>query len=225
MNHSLNLKYAIFDMDGLMFDTERLVITAFQRCISPQAGCEFPTDKMTQFLGLDFRACTVLFAKLFNSRLTFKECRDIASVWIQNYIDTNGIPIKPGLITLLEWLKKCDFHTAVATSSNYDLAYSYITTAKINHYFEKIISGDMITKSKPDPQIFEAALSALQCNNKLSCIIFEDSLNGLLAAEAAKIPCIIVPDLIDPTLDHDGMYLAKVNTLADAIPVINAYNI
>ncbi len=220
MNFRKKQKYAIFDMDGLMFDTERLLVKAFQNSVSKTAECEFPIDQLKQLLGLNFEASEALFKTLFESRIPFRECCKIADEWINEYIRIHGVPVKPGLYILLNWLEENGFHMAIATSSSRHTALFYAAKANVLSYFDVIISGDMIEKSKPDPQIFETAAEALGCRDKKECIILEDSENGLLAAARAKIPAIIIPDLIDPTTGREHMYFAKVATLSDVIPIL-----
>lgn len=92
--------------------------------------------------------------------------------------------------------------------------------AGVEKYFHTVIGGDMVTESKPNPQIFLLAAQMLGCEDLQRCVVFEDSLNGMLAAAKAEIPTIIVPDLIDPTLENPNLCIAKVTTLSEAIPYL-----
>lgn len=219
-NNHVTPRYAIFDMDGLMFDTERLLIQAFQTQVSKTAGCSFPTSQMTAMLGLNYQACEQVFEATFDCRLPFSECCKIADAWVDQYINVHGVPVKPGLFSLLDWLKKHQFRMAVATGSDTGTARFYIQEADASSYFDAVIGGELVSRGKPDPQIFQIAARSLGCTNPTECIVFEDSENGLLAAAAAEMKAVIVPDLMDPTAGREGMYLARVSSLSDAIPVL-----
>lgn len=223
MNLKRELKYAVFDMDGLMFDTERLLVQAFQTQVSGVAGCQFPEKDLKRVLGMNFKDTENLFKDMFKSRIPFSECWRLANIWIDNYIGVHGVPQKPGLLALLEWMKARDIHMAVATGSDRETARRYLSGAGVLAYFEVIIGGDMVLRGKPDPLIFEIAVNILGCEDKRECVVLDDSANGLLAAYRAGIPLIAVPDLIDPTVGNEGMYLAKAANLTEVISILPEY--
>lgn len=220
----MKFQYAIFDMDGLMFDTERLFVESFEMAVTPALGMEFPVEKLKMLLGCNKKATKELFPQLFGTKFTCEECYAIGDGWVENYIAEHGVPLKPGIEELLIWLNDNGFRCVVATATNRDKAWRYIESVGLDKYFETIVGGDMVTKGKPDPQTFQMAAEKIGSTNPAQCVVFEDSRNGLLAAHNAKMAAIIVPDLLDPTETHPGLCYAKVKTLSDAIPILEGAN-
>lgn len=217
----MKFQYAIFDMDGLMFDTERLFVESFQQSVAPETGMDFPKDKLISIIGLNHASTVERFPELFGTKYTCDQCYAISEIWTRHYIAQHGLPVKPGLIELLRWLKKNHCRIAVASSSARNKVAAYIENVHLTEYFDVLLGGDMVTRGKPDPQIFQMAAEALGCEDPASCIVFEDSRNGLLAGKAAGMKVIVVPDLQDPTERLPGYAYAKVKTLADAIPILS----
>lgn len=217
----MKFSYAIFDMDGLMFDTETLFIRAFEEVVGPKIGYRFPKQAMKQLIGLNHQAALELFPKLFpDCPESYDTCIAMFRAWMQDYIRENGIPVKPGLRELLAWLKEENIPCAVATSTDAAVAREYLDNAGITAYFQTITGGDQVKKSKPDPEIFERAMHALGGSDPGRCVVFEDSRNGLLAGANGGFRVIVVPDLMDPTLDLPGLCYAKCARLDAAIAVM-----
>lgn len=212
------IKTVIFDMDGLMFDTERLFFEAFRQKIEPETGLSFPEEQLKRLLGLNREAGIRLFREMF-PQADPEECYRMKRQWVAQYIAENGVPVKPGLFDLLNHLREKEIPIAVASSTNSDLVASYMDRSGVRPYLTAIIGGEMVTRGKPEPDIFLAAAQALGQAPE-DCLAFEDSENGLLAAYAGHIPSVIVPDLLDPTTRHPGKFLCRLETLADAIPLL-----
>ena len=217
----MKFQYAIFDMDGLMFDTESLFVDSFIQYVAPQTGMEFPREKLVSIIGLNHASTVEVFPKLFGTKYSCDECYAISETWTKRHIAEHGLPVKPGLVRLLAWLRENGFRIAVASSSDRSKVSAYIESVHLTEYFDVVMGGDMVTRGKPDPQIFLMAAEALGCEDPASCVVFEDSKNGLMAGKAAGMNVIIVPDLQDPTELLPGYAFAKVKTLSDAIPVLS----
>lgn len=217
----MKFHYAIFDMDGLMFDTERLFVDSFTQYVAPQTGMDFPREKLISLIGLNHASTVQIFPELFGTKYTCDECYAISDVWTKRYLAEHGLPVKPGLVKLLAWLKKNGYRIAVASSSAQGKVAAYIESVRLTEYFDVVMGGDMVTKGKPDPQIFLMTADALGCKKTASCVVFEDSKNGLMAGKRAGMNVIVVPDLQDPTELLPGYAFAKVKTLADAILILS----
>jgi len=179
----------IFDMDGLLLDTERLSEKSFRAC------CE-------QFnLGFD----TALFAELTGQsgpahlRILNRYLPDIAeefdSRWKQIYHEllADGVPVKAGIPAFLEKIKAAHIRLAVATSSRTDKAHRYLDMAGLASYFSHILGSDLVTHAKPAPDIYLLAVELLAVS-ATSCMVLEDSNNGVAAALASQIRTIHLPD-------------------------------
>jgi len=186
----------IFDMDGLMFDTEHL---------SNKIWCKLFSDlnlvpNQTFFdsiKGTDENTCNLLFNKYYhNCKYTFEELKNKKSFILHMQIEKNGIPIKKGLFELLDYLIKNNYKYVMATSSPRKVAEFYLKKANIFNLFPNIISGDDVKKSKPDPTIFLKAINLVISTIK-SSLVLEDSKNGVMAAVNGKIKCIWIKDTIN----------------------------
>ncbi|EGQ9935487.1 HAD family hydrolase, partial [Vibrio vulnificus] len=107
------------------------------------------------------------------------------------------IPVKEGVIALLEWLKAHQIPAAVATSTQKDVALVKLKLAGLDHYFESITTGCEVTHGKPDPEIYLLAASRLNVP-PAQCLAFEDSNNGVRAAVSANMMTYQIPDLVEP---------------------------
>lgn len=216
----MGFHYAIFDMDGLMFDTEHLFIQSFLTAVAQETGVDFPEEKLKMMLGLNAASTKEIFPTLFGTKYSCEYCYEIGNRWISTYIAENGVPVKPGLHELLQYLRTHDYRIALATSSDREKAVRYTKQTEVYSFFDVILGGDMVTRGKPDPQTFLLAANALGCQDTSECVVFEDSANGLLAGVNANMSVIIVPDQLDPTERYPGLCYAKVPTLADAIDLL-----
>ena len=117
--------------------------------------------------------------------------------YFDDYIRKHGLPVKPGLSELLDFLASEHIGTAIASSNDRDKIDRNLRLAGLEDYFNTIISGEDIVESKPDPEIFLKAAGELGVAPE-NCLVLEDTPRGAEAAEAAGIPVILVPDMISP---------------------------
>ena len=123
----MKYSYAIFDMDGLMFDTENLFVTSFETEVSRATGYRFEREQLKKLIGVNASRTRELFPQLFpGCPVSCDEAYAISHVWMQNYFDTHGVPVKPGLRELLDFLKANGCTCALATSSNRSVADYYL---------------------------------------------------------------------------------------------------
>lgn len=193
----MKYKAAIFDMDGLLLDTERIFLDAFINTCA-ELNHKFYMPLFISIIGTNsVRTKDILtdgFGKGFNHD-RFRE------VWIKNveaYLSTNSIPIKDGAVDLLEKISSVPLPMAIATSTRYHDAVNTLESTGIIDYFSFVIGGDHVANGKPDPEIYLKAASKLDVAPK-ECIVFEDSENGVKSAHAAGMDVIQVPDLVTPS--------------------------
>lgn len=190
-------KHVIFDMDGLMFDTENLCFSCEQKA-AEEFGYSVSKELFLKTLGVNHSAyCRIMrenlgenFPALEVSALTYRKMDD--------FIEKNGVPVKPGLYELLRQLDQMRIPCSVASSSHADRVRHLLQKAEIFPYFQQVIGGNMVTRSKPEPDIFLAACRAAGISPSHS-LVLEDSPNGLTAARRANIPSICIPDLVRPS--------------------------
>jgi len=178
------LEGAIFDMDGTMFDTERLRFRMLKQASKEIFGTEISDKILYDSLGVSAVTAENLAKTCYGSDYPYKKIRERADELERGYVRGHGVPVKEGLYNLLERLKKNGVLLALATSSRREIAEEYLLNAKVLRFFDVVVCGDEVEKGKPNPEIFLKAANELNCELS-KCFIFEDSHNGLLAASAA----------------------------------------
>lgn len=213
------IKGVIFDMDGLMFDTERLSTQGWIYC-GKVLGINIDLDFINSFKGTGREYSCRLFKDRFGDFFDYEKARKIRTEFMLRYIEENGMPVKKGLIELLEFLKKNNVKCAVATSTIRELAEIYFEKSDVKKYFDAFIYGNMVEKGKPEPDIFIKAIDELKIN-KEDCIIFEDSPAGIKAGYKAGIKVIAVADMIPLNKDILKMVEGCFGSLDVAVNLIN----
>ena len=183
-------------MDGLMFDTERLSTQAWEKA-GRQMGYRIDEEIISQFRGTTPQASIRIFLQAFGPSFDYSTARALRNQFLEQAIRDHGLPVKPGLTELLATLETHDIPAAVASSSPMKTIRWYLSLADIERYFQAIITGEEAARSKPAPDCFLLASSRLNTPPE-SCLVLEDSANGLLAAQAAGMRSICIPDLTLP---------------------------
>jgi HAD superfamily hydrolase (TIGR01509 family) len=204
------IELVIFDMDGLMFDSEKISIYAWRRA-SEKYGYDITEEIFKQTLGLNLEKIREIFCKYFGEDCPYDDIKTQRRYVIDQYIDEKGVPVKKGLFNLLEALKKLNIRTAVATSSSRVIAEKMLKLSEVFTYFDFIVCGDEVKKSKPDPEIFLIAADRLKCLPE-NCIVLEDSEAGIMAAFSAGMKPLLVPDMKEPC---DEVRALAYNVFAD----------
>ena len=204
----------IFDMDGLLFDTERLFMEQLALAMAEE-GYRLTREVYCRSLGLGGRELEQLMLSEYGRDYPFAEMGRRTRERVDIIADTVGLVLKPGIVELLEWLRGQGICCAVASSTNSSSVKKYLQRTGILSYFSAVVGGDMVEHSKPEPDIFLLACDL--CGLKPDqAVVLEDSENGVRAAVAAGIPVICVPDLKEPG--------SEVCQLANAIISPNAKN-
>ena len=186
----------IFDMDGLIFDTERLFMEQLA-VVMAERGYRLSREVYCKSLGLTGKSLEKLMLTEYGMDYPFAQLGRIAREHVDAIAATVGLELKPDIVTLLQWIRRQGLKAAVASSTRSDIVERYLEGAGIRKYFSVIVGGEMVERSKPEPDIFLKA--AHLCGFKPEqAVVLEDSENGVRAAVAAGIPVICVPDLKMP---------------------------
>lgn len=214
------IKAIVFDMDGLMFDTERLTVQAWD-----YAGEKIGIGKMGHMvyktLGMNIESSRKIFIQEYGDKVIEEDLTDYAREFFNNYFNEHGMPLKQGLIELLNYLKANDYKIAVATSSNKKTALNHFKRANLLEYFDVIVCGDMIKNSKPAPDIYLKA-SELLGFMPSECLALEDSPNGIRSAFSAGLKPVMIPDLIEPTKEIIKLLYFKLANLNEVINILDS---
>lgn len=187
----------IFDMDGLLLDSERLALEAFQvTCAHFNLGDH--SALFRQCIGLNRKSGQTLLAKAFGGQIDYTSFDEYWTSEYQQRTHVQPIPLKAGVSQVLTHLKAMHMPLAVATSTDHPSAEHKLSRAGLIGYFRHVIGGDQVARSKPHPEIYLKAAEMLSVD-PTQCLAFEDSENGVKAAVSANMTVVQVPDLISPS--------------------------
>lgn len=214
------IKAVVFDLDGLLLDTEKLLIKFWIRSAN-EAG--FP---MTRENALVLRSMHKSFAvpylkELFGEDFDYIKIRSRRMELMKSYLADNPLELKRGAVELLEFLKKEKIPAAVCTATDYDRAAEYLKKTGIFGYFDRVISATMVEKGKPMPDVYLYAAKELGLKPQ-ECIALEDSPNGIKSAASAGFITVMVPDLTDPDEELNKIIFKKADSLIDVIDIIGS---
>lgn len=195
MNQKLNIDAIIFDMDGLMFDSERIAQVTWQQAAS-EAGYDFPAHLYTGIVGLSYPDVERFTRDVFGKEFPLETVYARKQALMDNSILTSGIPIKPGLWEILRAVEAADLRRALASSSARRIVMRNLRAAGLeSSWFHVVLSGDEIRNNKPAPDIFLQASRRLQVPPE-KCLVLEDSNAGIQAACTAGMLSIMIPDML-----------------------------
>jgi len=208
------LKGAIFDMDGLLIDTEKLYLRYWK-----QAAADFGYDMRDEHVfAIRSLARKYSIPKLkgfFGEDFPTEDVRKRRTELINAHIEANGIELKKGLFELLDYLREKGIRLAVATATPRERTMLYLKKIGAADRFDAVICGDMVTSGKPDPEIYLTAAKCLGLPPE-ECAAFEDSPNGLKAARAAGCRVVMIPDMTQPEPEDRPYYDAVYRDLGEA---------
>jgi HAD superfamily hydrolase (TIGR01509 family) len=207
-------------MDGLMFDTERLGWRLLNQA-SAEFGCKpICLERYTQAIGKTNQKTRKIFADICGQDYALYSLIE-ARFWELDraFIRREGPPVKPGLIELLELLKKRAVSCALASSTHSERVAEHLHAAQLEPYFSVGIGGNQVTESKPAPDIFlEAAHRLGQPPER--CLVLEDSIAGVQAGHSANMYVVMVPDIVEPTPEIRQKANLVVKSLTDVVDLI-----
>lgn len=212
------IRAVLFDMDGLMFGTERLIAGIWDR-IGEERGFGRLSSVMAETMGMRSGVREV-FLRHFGESFPYGWFREEYRRRMDEEIRENGLPVKPGLYLLLDWLKRRgDFRLAVASSTSRAHVMQYCGMARVTEYFDAFVCGDMVSQGKPDPEIYLAASRKLGVPPQ-EALVLEDSPNGCLAGLRAGAKVVMVPDCVQPDEALRARLAAVAGSLAEVIPLL-----
>ena len=213
MKNQLEIELIIFDMDGLMFDTEKISYIAWNEA-AKQYSYQISRDLFEKTVGTNINKTKQIYIEHFGKRFPFDLIRAERAKISDEIIKAKGVPMKKGLYELMNYLNKSKIKKAVATSTSRKRALNLLSLVQIDGCFDYILCGDEIKNSKPNPEIFLKVADKLQCPpNK--CLVLEDSVIGIIAAYQAGMIPIMVPDLKEPSKEIQSIIFSRMDSLLD----------
>lgn len=208
-------KAVIFDMDGLMIDSERVTYNEYVKKLELLGYHDFTEELYKNCLGKNKVGICKVFTDHYGEEFPMKEVWDDVHEWIDESLRTY-VPKKKGIDRLLHYLKDNNYKTIVATSSARVRVDEILKNAQISEFFDDSICGDEVTHGKPNPEIFLTACQKLGVKPE-EALVLEDSEAGILAAYDGHIDVICVPDMKYPEPEFASKATKIVDSLDDVI--------
>lgn len=210
-------KLFIFDMDGTMFDTEKISYHCW-KAVCSEYGYTLPEDLFRNVIGMDNRRIAEIFTAHFGDEFPYSPIREKKVAHQLAYYAEHEVPVKPGLHDVLAYAKERGSLCAVASSSPESQIRFLLEKTGICSYFSVIQSGEQVAHGKPAPDIFLEACRRAGVRTD-EALVLEDSGNGLLAAHAAHIPAVFIPDIAPVSADIAASAWHRCRTLAE-VPLL-----
>lgn len=193
----MEIKGAIFDMDGLLFDTERIYQQTWQE-IAGEMGARLDDGFVKAISGTNGQLMSGVIERYYHvldGTAVMDRCMERMREKLAAHV-----PVKEGVQEILDFFRKKKIRMAVASSSAMEQIEANLKAAGIRDYFSTVVSGTQVRHGKPKPDIFLCAAEQIGCGPE-SCVVFEDSENGIKAGFRAGCMTVMVPDLIEPSSD------------------------
>lgn len=190
------IKGVIFDQDGLLFDTERLSVQAWNLA-GDELGFYLEESFLCTIRGANAQDSSRRFKERFGEEYDFSKLRNRKQEIFMKMLREREMPVKPGVKELLTYLRENGYKIALATASPREYSSDNLRLAGIQEFFTYMVTGDMVKEAKPNPEIFLKAAELLG-EAPAHCLVLEDSLNGVEAGLRGGFVTVMVPDLTQP---------------------------
>jgi HAD superfamily hydrolase (TIGR01509 family) len=214
----MRIQAVIFDIDGLMIDSERVSNQSWKQVMA-KAGFDLTEEIYMKMIGRTEKDVEGMLMSAYGPTFPFWEMHQQREVRFNEMILQDGLPVKPGLLELLDYVDARGLKKAVASSTYRVLAEKKLTAAGIRDRFEMIVTGDEVTHGKPAPDLFLAAAKKISAE-PFESMVLEDSQAGIQAAYAAGMLPVLVPDMqpVEPAVEK--LAFRKVGSLLNVIGIL-----
>ncbi|CAH1522467.1 HAD hydrolase, IA, variant 3 family protein [Vibrio owensii] len=211
------LKAVLFDMDGLIFDTESIYKQSWQYAATEQ-GLTITDDFYQQFIGVQDPECERILSEHFQDAIDMPSYKAVRDEHFHN-LRNQGIALKPGFDALFYAIKQHGLLTAIVTSSHLPEVKHNFSGCEYLEQFDLVITAEDVERGKPNPDCYQMAYRHLGVDAK-QCLVLEDSNNGIKAALAAKCQAVMIPDLLPPLPALEDKVIIKAS-LEEVIPLLS----
>ena len=205
------IKAVIFDFDGLILDTETAWYDSFKEVLYSQFQFDLPLEEFAKCVGSSDSMLYDYLKREIGDHLDLDDFREKTSALHTEYV--KKAEAREGVAEYLSDAKKAGLKISLATSSTRNWATTHLTNLNLISYFDHLVTQDDVEQVKPAPDLFLKALEVLEVEAH-EAVVFEDSLNGLIAAQESNISTIIIPNPITESLPFENYHL-KLNSMAD----------
>jgi len=208
----------LFDMDGLVLDSEALY-TRFWREAAHSLGYPMTVEQSLGMRSLGKKLGQPYLESLFGPGIDYSQVRAKRIELMDIYVNRHGIPTKPGIFELLDYMEENHIPGAITSSSPMEFIERHLSNANLLHRFQKLCSGHSIPNGKPAPDIYLLGAAELGLKPE-ECLALEDSPAGILSAYRAGCLPVMIPDLDQPGEDTKKLLYAKADSLTDVIALL-----
>lgn len=212
----------LFDMDGLVLDSERLY-TRFWREAAAALGYTMTEEQSLGMRSLGKKHGQPYLETLFGPDIDYTTLRCKRIELMDVYVQRHGIPAKPGIFELLDYLEEQGIAAAITSSSPMESIERHLSSVNLLHRFQKLCSGHNVPNGKPAPDIYLLGAKELALDPR-ECLALEDSPTGVRSGYRAGCLTVMIPDLDQPDEDTKQLLFAKTDSLADIIDILKAQN-
>ncbi len=213
----MSLSAVIFDLDGLLIDTENASKLAWMQTAAA-FGFEFPEALYAQIAGTTVTSAKKLIANTFD-KLDIEAYMKGSSTKYYELLDQSGIHAMTGAREMLNFLKRSSIEVAVATSSTRSAARYKLEQADLSDEFSIVVSGEDVVRGKPEPDLFVLTAQLLEIPT-IECMVIEDAEPGILGAHRAGMQSIMVPSTTQPSHFVKNIAYSIEPTLKEVIPIL-----
>ena len=208
----------LFDMDGLVLDSEALY-TRFWREAAHSLGYPMTAEQSLGMRSLGKKLGQPYLESLFGPGIDYSQVRAKRIELMDVYVNQHGIPTKPGIFELLDYMEENRIPGAITSSSPMEFIERHLSNANLLYRFRKLCSGHSIPNGKPAPDIYLLGAKELGLKPE-ECLALEDSPTGILSAYRAGCLTVMIPDLDQPGEDTKKLLYAKADSLTDVIALL-----
>ncbi len=206
-------KNIVFDMDGVILDSERLILTIWEY-IGHEHGIPTLRDTMYKCIGVTKDKTREIMLETYGPDFPYEELRKEASQQFKDRTKKDGVPVKTGAREFIQYLKTNGWQIGLASSTLHETIQAELEFLGMYKFFDHIVSGEMVRESKPHPEIFFKACEMMGSKPEETYAV-EDSKNGVRAAAMAGLKVILVPDVVLPDEDTERLCWKKFPDLSE----------
>jgi len=224
INKLADFSAVIFDLDGLVLDTESTYFIAWKKALLDM-GFEFKNEFYNSLSGLSFQNVEQSILNVCGINFDLKEFNRLSGQYWRENVDQQGIPVRKGFFKLLECIKKKNISFCLATNSNKVNALNCLKLAALENVFPIVITSDQVRKSKPAADIFLVAAESLKTPIS-HCLVLEDSSTGIQAAVNAGAISVFIPSVFpfqSNIVELADYFFPDLDELAQIIHEYNAH--
>ncbi len=215
-----NITALIFDMDGLIFDSERVVQRSWNRA-GEVLGIPEMGEHIYHTIGFNVVRREAYFRTAISKDFPMEQFNELTRAFFREIVAAEGLAMKPGVKELLSYAKEKGYRLAVASSSRREHAVDLLTKAGVYDYFDGSVFGDMVKNAKPDPEIYRTACEVIGAAPEKT-VALEDAPAGVRSAAGAGLRAIMIPDLVQPDEETMKDVWKKYDTLLDVLALLKA---